>query len=111
MPGCKARHAYRWIEPVLPLQRPLHACGASCMPAGDLPEPAFPDAETALFVTWKVSPKIRHEHARLRGCIGILEPRPLRKGLRDYALTSALRDSRFGPIELWEVSGNRFPEA
>jgi len=40
----------------------------------------------------------------LRGCIGTLEPRtPLRAALRDYALTSALRDHRFAPVAAGEV--------
>lgn len=38
-----------------------------------------------LFVTWnKVD---RAGYPRLRGCIGTLEPRPLPKALKDYALT------------------------
>ena len=40
---------------------------------------------------------------RLRGCIGTFEPKPLHFGLRDYALTSALRDHRFDPISLSEL--------
>lgn len=70
-----------------------------------LPEPTFPDASTALFVTWKTSPKRSSDHPRLRGCIGILEPRQLHKALRDYTLTSALNDKRFEPIRLSEVPG------
>ncbi len=66
------------------------------------PEPAFEDVETSLFVTWKVS----GAHPRLRGCIGILQPRQLHTSLRDYALTSALRDSRFPPIQLGEVGSH-----
>jgi len=46
--------------------------------------PGFEDVNTALFVTYTgVSDK------SLRGCIGTLEPRPLHKALKDYALTSA----------------------
>mmetsp|Transcript_12791 Transcript_12791/g.27680 ORF Transcript_12791/g.27680 Transcript_12791/m.27680 type:complete len:214 (-) Transcript_12791:761-1402(-) len=69
----------------------------------ELPAPDFPDADTALFVTWKISPTNGIDHARLRGCIGVLEPRRLHVALRDYALTSALRDSRFSPIRLKEI--------
>ena len=72
-----------------------------------LPEPDFPEATTALFVTWKTSPRTRSDHARLRGCIGILEPRTLHKALRDYTLNSALHDRRFSPIQLSEVSKDR----
>ncbi|GAX77874.1 hypothetical protein CEUSTIGMA_g5316.t1 [Chlamydomonas eustigma] len=69
----------------------------------DKPSPEFPDAETALFVTWKRSPQQEGEHAKLRGCIGILEPRNLHSCLRDYTLTSALRDTRFPPIHIDEI--------
>ncbi|KAG1675750.1 hypothetical protein FOA52_012406 [Chlamydomonas sp. UWO 241] len=69
------------------------------------PEPAFRDAHTALFVTWKVTATGRHATPRLRGCIGILEPRRLHTALRDYALTAALHDKRFQPIGLAEVPG------
>lgn len=40
---------------------------------------------------------------RLRGCIGTLEARPLAGALHDYALTSALRDRRFPPVEAREL--------
>ncbi|KAH9425354.1 AMME chromosomal region protein 1-like, partial [Dermatophagoides pteronyssinus] len=46
-----------------------------------------------LFVTWKIG-----QDKRLRGCIGTFTAIPLHVGLRDYALSSALRDSRFKPI-------------
>lgn len=49
-----------------------------------------------LFVTW-------NKDARLRGCIGSLEPRPLRSGLARYALASALSDGRFAPIAHGEL--------
>lgn len=42
-------------------------------------------APSPLFVTWKrVS---RHGEGKLRGCIGVLEPRQLATALGDYALT------------------------
>jgi len=54
-----------------------------------------------LFVTWtKLSPS---GGARLRGCIGTLDPHYIHKGLRDYALTSALHDRRFSPMSWKEV--------
>eukprot|EP00047_Mylnosiga_fluctuans_P011381 m.21010 g.21010 ORF g.21010 m.21010 type:complete len:233 (+) comp3585_c0_seq2:949-1647(+) len=59
--------------------------------AGDMP----------LFVTWNVVQK--DGERRLRGCIGTFSAMPLEEGLRDYALTSALRDSRFKPITKREV--------
>ncbi len=64
----------------------------------DAPLPTFDDAHTALFVTWKVASR-----ARLRGCIGTLEPRKIHQALHAYALTSALNDSRFNPISLKEL--------
>eukprot|EP00299_Pterocystis_sp_00344_P003983 c1478_g1_i2.p1 GENE.c1478_g1_i2~~c1478_g1_i2.p1 ORF type:complete len:160 (+),score=31.95 c1478_g1_i2:198-677(+) len=49
-----------------------------------------------MFVTWKIGD-------RLRGCIGTFSAVPLQSGLRDYALTSAFKDSRFDPVEFEEV--------
>ena len=42
-------------------------------------------------------------HLSLRGCIGCFDNLELGSGIRDYALTAALRDSRFKPVELAEV--------
>ncbi|KTW29194.1 hypothetical protein T552_04102 [Pneumocystis carinii B80] len=54
-----------------------------------------------LFVTWNIiSPS---GHKSLRGCIGTFKPQPLKHGLRYYALTSALDDTRFPPISEQEV--------
>jgi AMME syndrome candidate gene 1 protein len=67
-------------------------------PADPLTHPApTPPRPSPLFVTWDAACPAGGP-PRLRGCIGTLEPRPLRAGLRDYALTSALRDRRFSPI-------------
>lgn len=61
-----------------------------------------PITESPLFVTWNtVSP--RSHNRSLRGCIGTFEPQDLDTGLRDYALTSALHDTRFNPIGLSEL--------
>ncbi|KAE8666341.1 AMMECR1-like protein [Hibiscus syriacus] len=54
-----------------------------------------------LFVTWKKV--VNGGEARLRGCIGTLEACQLINGFRDYALTSALRDRRFPPIQAKEL--------
>ncbi|THG05692.1 hypothetical protein TEA_028291 [Camellia sinensis var. sinensis] len=54
-----------------------------------------------LFVTWKKV--LNGGEPRLRGCIGTLEARGLINGFRDYALTSALRDRRFPPIQAKEL--------
>lgn len=71
------------------------------------PAPHFTNTTCALFVTWNTS---EGQHAdssgkqhRLRGCIGTLEPRSLHAAIKDYALTSALRDSRFSPIAYREL--------
>lgn len=65
------------------------------------PTPAFrTNFACPLFVTWK---KGRGDGSRdLRGCIGCLRPLPI-TSLRDYALTSALRDQRFCPMEEREM--------
>lgn len=65
------------------------------------PKPTFPNDEYPLFVTWHK--KTSDGDLQLRGCIGNFNPLPLHKGLRDYALISALRDSRFRPIRLEEL--------
>eukprot|EP00163_Fabomonas_tropica_P010255 TRINITY_DN2033_c0_g1_i1.p1 TRINITY_DN2033_c0_g1~~TRINITY_DN2033_c0_g1_i1.p1 ORF type:complete len:205 (+),score=18.98 TRINITY_DN2033_c0_g1_i1:184-798(+) len=71
---------------------------------GEEPVPHFPDDHAALFVTWKTSNhNYRGEKWILRGCIGSLSPISLHKGIADYALTSALRDSRFDPIARREL--------
>ncbi|KAL9267524.1 hypothetical protein AKJ16_DCAP21507 [Drosera capensis] len=65
------------------------------------PPPAFEDGHHPLFVTWKKV--INGGEPRLRGCIGTLEARALINGFKDYALTSALRDRRFPPIQAKEL--------
>ena len=54
-----------------------------------------------LFVTWKKY-SARHKDYDLRGCIGYLSPIPLSK-LKQYALTSALKDHRFPPMQPEEM--------
>ncbi|VDL40856.1 unnamed protein product [Hymenolepis diminuta] len=64
------------------------------------PPPAprtFSNNAYPLFVTWGVG----KDH-RLRGCIGTFKAMNLHSGLREYALNSALRDSRFPSITLKE---------
>lgn len=51
-----------------------------------------------LFVTWKTS-----RDQRLRGCIGTFSELNLHSGLKEYALTSALKDTRFDPISRDEL--------
>ncbi|KAL5710628.1 hypothetical protein ACHQM5_021168 [Ranunculus cassubicifolius] len=66
-----------------------------------IPPPAFDDGDHPLFVTWKKV--VNGGEPRLRGCIGTLEARAIRNGFKDYALTSALRDRRFPPIQTKEL--------
>uniref|UniRef100_A0A5B7B2H9 AMMECR1 domain-containing protein n=1 Tax=Davidia involucrata TaxID=16924 RepID=A0A5B7B2H9_DAVIN len=65
------------------------------------PPPAFDEGQHPLFVTWKKV--VNGLEPRLRGCIGTLEARCLINGFKDYALTSALRDRRFPPIQAKEL--------
>ena len=99
------------------------------------PEAEFAPATCPLFVTWskerspgaplpaRVTPHPVHRSPRpptpsptlavaagsephLRGCIGTLEPAEIPRGLKEFALTSALRDRRFPPIghgEVWQL--------
>ncbi|KAK1264158.1 hypothetical protein QJS04_geneDACA008519 [Acorus gramineus] len=66
-----------------------------------VPPPAFDEGTHPLFVTWKKA--MNGAEPRLRGCIGTLEARCLINGFKDYALTSALRDRRFPPIQAKEL--------
>lgn len=50
-----------------------------------------------------LGPCVNDDRYQLRGCIGTLAPRSLRTALGEFALTSALRDRRFGPICSQEV--------
>ena len=58
--------------------------------------------DSPLFITWNT---IRRDGStRLRGCIGSFAPLQLSQGLQEYALVSALKDRRFSPITLAELS-------
>lgn len=54
--------------------------------------------ESPLFVTWNTVSR-RSGSRSLRGCIGTFEAQELDTGLSEYALTSALHDTRFSPID------------
>ncbi|KAA8646058.1 hypothetical protein EYZ11_001938 [Aspergillus tanneri] len=54
------------------------------------------DRRHPLFVTWNTLSKSGRKF--LRGCIGTFEAQELSAGLKEYALKSALEDSRFSPI-------------
>lgn len=61
--------------------------------------PNFTNESFPLFVTWKIG----KDH-RLRGCMGTFNALSLHAGLREYAITSAFKDSRFPPISRDEFS-------
>ena len=61
--------------------------------------PKFPNNEFPLFVTWYTGKDLD-----LRGCIGTFSPLNLHEGLKEYALTSALKDTRFNPIHKVNIS-------
>ncbi|GAB4815132.1 hypothetical protein N2152v2_002178 [Parachlorella kessleri] len=65
------------------------------------PRPLFQNGVCPLFVTWNKAGK--YGEPRLRGCIGTLEAKPLHTAMREYSLTSALRDRRFAPVEPSEL--------
>ncbi|CAG0893089.1 unnamed protein product [Darwinula stevensoni] len=52
-----------------------------------------------LFVTWKIG-----KDRRLRGCMGTFDAINLHSGLKEYAVTSAFKDSRFPPVSRDEFS-------
>ena len=62
-------------------------------------KPIFTNNEFPLFVTWYIG-----REKELRGCIGTFQPLNLHDGLKEYAITSALRDTRFDPISKEELS-------
>ncbi|CAN6626109.1 hypothetical protein TRVA0_010S02696 [Trichomonascus vanleenenianus] len=53
-----------------------------------------------LFVTWNIKEGKEYE---LRGCIGTFRELDLEEGLKQFALTAALNDTRFEPIEASEL--------
>jgi len=55
--------------------------------------PSFTNDQYPLFVTWKIG-----KEERLRGCIGTFSEMHLHAGLREYSITSAMKDSRFSPM-------------
>lgn len=55
---------------------------------------------TPLFVTWNM---VEAGDTALRGCIGTFEAQPLSVGIADYAVISAVNDSRFPPVTRAEL--------
>jgi len=60
--------------------------------------PLFTNDSFPLFVTWKIG-----KERKLRGCIGTFNDMHLHQGLREYAITSALKDTRFNPVSREEL--------
>ncbi|PHH70043.1 hypothetical protein CDD83_5533 [Cordyceps sp. RAO-2017] len=56
---------------------------------------------TPLFVTWNTVAD--DGETSLRGCIGTFEAQPLAAGIPEYAVISAVHDSRFAPIAKAEL--------
>ena len=65
----------------------------SASSSSSMVSPVFPSEPYPLFVTWLIG-----SDKQLRGCIGTFSPMNLTQGLREYAITSAINDSRFSPI-------------
>lgn len=61
--------------------------------------PSFTNDQYPLFVTWKIG-----KDKKLRGCIGTFNEMNLHHGLREYAVTSAMKDSRFNPVSRDELA-------
>jgi len=76
----------------------LHRLSGGSASGFDMRPPTFTDDSYPLFVTWKIG-----REQRLRGCIGTFNALNLHEGLREYAVTSAFKDSRFSPITWDEV--------
>lgn len=66
--------------------------------AGALPSDAL-RLPGAAFVT------VRKQGGRLRGCVGVVQPKPLYQAIASAALSAALRDPRFPPVTPEELPG------
>jgi hypothetical protein len=81
------------------LQERLLGSGAGAAEPDSAPPPPWLLDQGATFVTL-------HQGVALRGCVGSLEPmRPLIDDVRRNALAAALEDSRFPPVEPFELTG------
>jgi hypothetical protein len=76
----------------------LSATGGDSTPATSTSSlPDAPPTAAPLFITWNtVDPD--DQDVSLRGCIGTFESQPLTEGIHEYAIISALQDTRFRPI-------------
>ncbi|KAL7273501.1 hypothetical protein RUND412_003639 [Rhizina undulata] len=81
-------------------QKPANESAPNGIPNGTSTN-GTPTPESApLFVTWN---KVHNGEKHLRGCIGTFEAQPLEAGLKSYAITSAMFDTRFNPISRKEL--------
>ncbi|KFA62070.1 hypothetical protein S40285_02118 [Stachybotrys chlorohalonatus IBT 40285] len=71
------------------------ATSTSSLPLGQ------PPASAPLFVTWNTVED--DGDTSLRGCIGTFEAQPLAVGIPEYAVISALHDTRFSPVARAEL--------
>ncbi|KAK1251644.1 hypothetical protein MKX07_007123 [Trichoderma sp. CBMAI-0711] len=80
----------------------LSAAAASTAATSTSSLPDAPPTAAPLFVTWNTVDPVDGE-VSLRGCIGTFESQPLAEGIPEYALISALQDTRFRPISKREL--------
>jgi AMME syndrome candidate gene 1 protein len=76
---------------------------ASATPATSTSSLSLTPASAPLFVTWNTVDPDEPDDASLRGCIGTFEAQPLSVGLPEYAVISAMHDSRFPPVSRSEL--------
>ena len=66
-----------------------------------------------MFVTWNIVQKMntnsnntgtKGQKGILRGCIGTFSAKPIAQGLEEFAVTAAVRDTRFPPIRAHELN-------
>jgi len=67
-----------------------------------LEAPFFENVKYPLFVTWHKDSS-KHKEPVLRGCIGTFKAKSIHQGLSEFALTSALKDGRFSPVNYNEI--------
>ncbi|OAA49664.1 ammecr1 family protein [Metarhizium rileyi] len=75
---------------------------SSSTPATSISSLSLGVSSAPLFVTWNTISG-DDDDVSLRGCIGTFESQPLAIGLPEYAIISALHDTRFSPISRSEL--------
>ncbi|KAG5926028.1 hypothetical protein E4U53_003173, partial [Claviceps sorghi] len=87
------------------------AWSSSTTPATSISSLSLGTSSAPLFVTWNTvggensgdDDDADNDDVSLRGCIGTFESQPLSLGIPEYALISALHDTRFAPISKREM--------